>query len=211
MLYIGSHVSMSGKTMFEGSVQTTLDNGANALMIYTGAPQNTKRRPLEQMKIEEAKILMEENNIPFENVIVHAPYIMNLANMDPEKRQFAVDFLTTEIKRTAAIGAKQIVLHPGAHVKQGPKVGIEQIINGLNQVIENTKDVEDSELIEGYVQGVNCINERYISKAVCSNAAKLADEIGAAAITTLTNSGYTAFQISARRPKSNILAFQIGP
>ena len=71
--------------------------------------------------------------------------------------------------------------------------------------------VEDSDLIEGYVQGVNCINERYISKAVCSNAAKLADEIEAAAITTLTNSGYTAFQISARRPKSNILAFSDNP
>ena len=79
-----------------------------------------------------------------------------------------------------------------------------EVIKTIKSIIES---VEDSELIEGYVQGVNCINNRYISKAVCSNAAKLADEIGAAAVTTLTNSGYTAFQISARRPKSNILAF----
>ncbi|MEL4456627.1 pyruvate kinase [Lutimonas vermicola] len=83
-----------------------------------------------------------------------------------------------------------------------------EVIKAMRSIIVS---VEDSELIEGYVQGVNCINERYISKAVCSNAAKLADEIEAAAITTLTNSGYTAFQISARRPKSNILAFSDNP
>lgn len=83
-----------------------------------------------------------------------------------------------------------------------------EVINAMRSIIVS---VEDSELIEGYVQGVNCINDRYISKAVCSNAAKLADEIEASAITTLTNSGYTAFQISARRPKSNILAFSDNP
>jgi deoxyribonuclease-4 len=142
MLKIGSHVSMGGKDMLVGSVKEALSYNANAFMIYTGAPQNTKRRPLEQMKIEEAKALMEKNNIPFENVIVHAPYIMNLANIDPEKRQFAVDFLTTEIRRTASIGAKQIVLHPGAHVKQGPEIGIKHIVSGLNQVIENTKELD---------------------------------------------------------------------
>jgi deoxyribonuclease-4 len=142
MLKIGSHVSMGGKDMLVGSVKEALSYNANAFMIYTGAPQNTKRRPLEQMKIEEAKALMEKNNIPFENVIVHAPYIMNLANIDPEKRQFAVDFLTAEIKRTASIGAKQIVLHPGAHVKQGPEIGIKHIVSGLNQVIENTKELD---------------------------------------------------------------------
>ena len=79
-----------------------------------------------------------------------------------------------------------------------------EVIRAMRSIIVS---VEDSELIEGYVSSVNCINERYISKAICSNAAKLANEIEAGAITTLTNSGYTAFQISSRRPKSNILAF----
>ena len=142
MLKIGSHVSMNGKEMLLGSVKEALKYNANAFMIYTGAPQNTRRKPISEMKINEAKALMEENGLSLDNVIVHAPYVMNLANQDPEKRQFAVDFLTSEIKRTAEIGAKQIVLHPGAHVKQGPEVGIEHIINGLNQVIENTKDLD---------------------------------------------------------------------
>lgn len=139
---IGSHVSMGGKDMLVGSVKEALSYNANAFMIYTGAPQNTRRKPIEEMKIEEAKQLMDENNISFENVIVHAPYIMNLANGDPEKREFAVEFLTKEIIRTHHIGAKQIVLHPGAHVKQGADVGIQFIIEGLNKVIENTKDLD---------------------------------------------------------------------
>ena len=142
MLKIGSHVGMKGKEMFVGSVNEALSYGANSLMIYTGAPQSTRRKPTDQLRIEEARKLLEESNIPLDNVIVHAPYIMNLANPDPEKRAFAQEFLTKEIERTAAIGAKQIVLHPGAHMKDGPELGIERIVEGLNVVFENTKDLD---------------------------------------------------------------------
>lgn len=142
MIKIGSHVSMNGDEMLLGSVKEALSYGANCFMIYTGAPQNTIRRSTSSMRIQEAHALMEEHGLSLDNVIIHAPYIMNLANGDPEKRAFAVDFFTTEIKRTAAIGAKQIVLHPGAHVKQGVDQGIEYIVEGLNQVIANTKDLD---------------------------------------------------------------------
>ncbi|PAT01076.1 deoxyribonuclease IV [Candidatus Izimaplasma bacterium ZiA1] len=142
MLKIGSHVSMNGKEMLLGSVKEALSYNANAFMIYTGAPQNTRRKPIEEMRISEATKLMQENNLSFDNVIVHAPYVMNLANPDPLKQEFAVDFFTTEIIRTAKIGAKQIVLHPGAHVKEGVEVGIKNIIDGLNKVIKNTKDLD---------------------------------------------------------------------
>jgi len=133
---------MNGKEMLLGSVKEAISYNANSFMIYTGAPQNTRRKPLESLRIDEAQALMKENNLSMDNIVVHAPYVMNLANHDPEKRQFAIDFFTSEIKRTAAIGAKQIVLHPGAHVKQGPEIGINHIINGLNEVIANTKDLD---------------------------------------------------------------------
>ena len=142
MLKIGSHVSMNGKEMLIGSVKEALSYDANSFMIYTGAPQNTRRKPIDSLRIDEAKVLMADNNLSLDNVVIHAPYIMNLANGDPEKRQFAVDFFTEEIKRTAIIGAKQIVLHPGAHVKQGADIGIAHIIEGLNKVIENTKNLD---------------------------------------------------------------------
>lgn len=142
MLKLGSHVGMSGDEMLLASVKEALEYGANSFMVYTGAPQNTRRKPTSKLNIEAAHALMKEHNIPMENVIIHAPYIMNLANGDPEKRAFAVDFFTKEIERTAAIGAKQIVLHPGAHVKQGVDIGTAYIIEGLNEVIERTKDLD---------------------------------------------------------------------
>lgn len=141
-MIIGSHVGLSGKDMLLGSVKEALSYNANAFMVYTGAPQNTRRKPIESLNIEKAHELMKTHGIQKEHIIIHAPYIMNLANGDPLKREFAVDFFTEEIKRTNAIGAKQIVLHPGAHVKQGTEVGIKHIINGLNEVIERTKDLD---------------------------------------------------------------------
>lgn len=140
MIKIGSHVSLKGDKMYLGSVLEALSYQANALMVYTGAPQNTRRRPLEEMRIDEAKALMKASNIDLENVIVHAPYIMNLANPDPVKRQFGIDFLTSEIERTHQMGAKQIVLHPGSAVGSSREQAIKWIAEGVNQVIENTKD-----------------------------------------------------------------------
>lgn len=141
MLKIGSHVSLSGKDMYEGSVKEALSYGANAFMVYTGAPQNTIRKKIEDMNIEGAERLMAEAGLSFDNVVVHAPYIINLANPDPEKRQFAVDFLTSEVIRTAKMHVNQIVLHPGSAVGKDRNEALHWIAEGINQVISNTKDL----------------------------------------------------------------------
>ncbi len=142
MLKIGSHVGMKGKDMLLGSVKEALSYDANALMIYTGAPQNTRRKPIDELKIEEAKELLKENNIPLENVVIHAPYIINLANtLKPETFELAVDFLKIEIERVEAIGAKYLVLHPGAHVGAGEEEGLNQIVKGLNEVLTKDQNV----------------------------------------------------------------------
>ena len=136
MVKIGSHVSLSGKKMLLGSVEESLENGANCLMVYTGAPQNTKRRPIDEFRVDEAKELLAKNNISMDDVIIHAPYIINLANTTkPEVFELAVDFLRQEIKRVEEIGAKYIVLHPGAHVGAGEEVGLDQIVKGLDMVL----------------------------------------------------------------------------
>jgi len=139
MLIIGSHVGLSGSEMYLGSVKEALSYGANAMMVYTGAPQNTIRKPLSDMKIEEAVVYMKEHQFDIQNVVVHAPYIINLANPDPERRTFAVEFLTKEVERTSAMGVSQMVLHPGSAVGLDRNQAIEWIAEGLNQVIENTK------------------------------------------------------------------------
>ena len=138
MLKIGSHVSMSGDEMYLGSVKEALSYGANAMMIYTGAPQNTIRKKIEDLNIENALTYMKEHHFELENVVVHAPYIINLANPDPEKRAFAISFLTEEVKRTFAMGATQIVLHPGSAVGKDRDEATKWISEGVNQVILNT-------------------------------------------------------------------------
>lgn len=141
-MIIGSHVSMSGKEMLLGSVKEALSYDANTFMFYTGAPQNTRRKPIESLRIEEAKQLMSENNIDLNNVIVHAPYIINLANtIKPETYELAVNFLKEEIKRCEAMGITKMVLHPGSHVKVGEEAGLNQIIKGLNEVLTPSQSV----------------------------------------------------------------------
>lgn len=139
MLKIGSHVSMSGDDMYLGSVKEALSYEATAFMIYTGAPQNTIRKKISDLKIDEAKALMQSSGLSFDNVIVHAPYIINLANPDPEKRAFAISFLTEEVKRTDQMHVSQIVLHPGSAVGKDREEAIKWIAEGVNKVIENTK------------------------------------------------------------------------
>jgi deoxyribonuclease-4 len=140
-MIIGSHVSMSGKKMFLGSVETSIANGANALMIYTGAPQNTRRKAIEELRIKEGVALLREHN--FKDVIVHAPYIVNLGNtFKPDSFEFAVEFLKEEVKRADALGASQLVLHPGAHVGAGADAAIQSIITGLNRIISPDQQVK---------------------------------------------------------------------
>ena len=133
-MLIGSHVGMKGKDMFLGSVKEALSYGANTFMVYTGAPQNTRRKKIEELRIEEGQQLMKEEGI--DCFIVHAPYIINLANtVKKETFELAADFLKVEIERTAAMGSDTLVLHPGSHVGAGSEAGIAQIIRGLNQVL----------------------------------------------------------------------------
>lgn len=137
MLKLGCHVGMSGKEMMLGSVKDAIRFGANTFMLYTGAPQNTKRKDVSELRIEEAKTLMAENGI--EEFVVHAPYIINLANcVKQETFDIAVEFLELELARTEAMGSATLVLHPGSHVGEGVEAGVKQIAKGINSVL--TKD-----------------------------------------------------------------------
>lgn len=141
MLKIGSHVSMSGKEMLLAASKEAVSYGANTFMIYTGAPQNTRRKPIEQLNIEKGLAHMKEHGI--DEIVVHAPYIINIGNTtNVDTFSLGVSFLRSEIERTEAIGAKQLVLHPGAHVGAGIEAGIEKIIEGLNEVITTDQQVQ---------------------------------------------------------------------
>lgn len=136
-MLIGSHVSFKASKALVSSVEEALGYDANTFMLYTGAPQNTRRSEMDQGSIAAGKKLMKENEM--QDFVVHAPYIVNLGNtIKPQNFGFAIEFLRSEIVRAQELGAKQITLHPGAHVGAGPQAGINQIIKGLNEVL--TKD-----------------------------------------------------------------------
>ena len=141
-MIIGSHVSLSAPDYLLGAVKDAISYDANALMIYTGAPQNTIRKPTKDFKIEEAKELMDKYGIDIKNLIVHAPYIINLGNkVKPETREIALIFLEKEIRRVQEIGAYYLVLHPGSHVSQTVEEGIEAIIEALNLIIKENDNI----------------------------------------------------------------------
>lgn len=148
-LIIGSHVDNKAPNFVLGSVKEALSYEANALMFYTGAPQNTFRRPVNELKGEEALALLKEHNISLDNVIVHAPYIINLANtVKPDIFDVSLRVLIDEINRVDYLGYHKLVLHPGSHVNMGAEVGIAKLIEGLNLAIEATKESKVIILIE---------------------------------------------------------------
>lgn len=136
---LGCHVGMAGKEMFLASAKEAASYGANVFMLYTGAPQNTRRKDISELNIEAGWEYARQHGI--EEIVVHAPYIINLANtVKPETYELAVEFLEKEIIRTAAMRSRIMVLHPGSHVNAGVEAGIAQVIKGLNTVLNQNDD-----------------------------------------------------------------------
>lgn len=136
---LGCHVGMAGKDMFLASAREAASYGANVFMLYTGAPQNTRRKEIFELNIDAGWEYAHEHGI--NEIVVHAPYIINLANtVKPETYELAVEFLEKEIVRTAAMKSRILVLHPGSHVNAGEQAGIAQIVKGLNTVLNQNDD-----------------------------------------------------------------------
>ena len=138
-LIIGSHVSFNNKKQLLGSVEEAISYNANTFMIYTGGAQSTMRSTINNELTYEGYKLMLENNINIKNVIVHAPYIVNLANRsDKTKYDFYIDFFIKELDRCKMLGLDKIVLHPGSATTCSKEEAIENIAHGINLVYKST-------------------------------------------------------------------------
>ena len=134
-IYLGSHVSMNAPEFYLGSVKEALSYGSNTFMFYTGAPQNSIRKPLSELKIQEGRKLIKESGIDESKLIVHAPYIINAANYSkPDLYELSINTIVSELRRTHAFGAKIMVLHPGSHVGMGAENGILALAKALDTV-----------------------------------------------------------------------------
>lgn len=143
MVLLGSHVSMKGKKMLLGAAEEAVGYDSSTFMIYTGAPQNTRRKDVEEMNIEAGQAYMKENGINVSDIVVHAPYIINLGNtIKKQNYGFAVQFMKDEIKRAEALGVTQMTMHPGAHVGAGADLAIDQIAQGLNEILHEDQTLQ---------------------------------------------------------------------
>lgn len=140
-MIIGSHVSF-GEEQLYGSIKEAISYNANALMFYTGAPQNTVRKPIDDSSLKKAVDLAKENNIEFKNIVCHAPYIINLANKkDESKWDFSINFLINELKRCEKLGVDKIVVHPGSSVGITQEEGLDNISDALNTILSQNINV----------------------------------------------------------------------
>ena len=154
-MIIGSHVSF-GSEQILGSVKEAISYGANTFMFYTGAPQNTMRKEIDENLTKEAQKLMLANNIDLNNVICHAPYIINLANRkDETKWEFSKNFLEQELKRCDELGIKFLVVHPGSAVGLPKEEAIKNIWDALEDILK--KDYTCQILLETMAgKGTEC-------------------------------------------------------
>ncbi len=160
MIKLGCHVGNSGSEMLVGSVNEALSYNANSFMLYLGAPQNSFRKPLKDLRIEEFQNILKNNNIENENVVVHCAYILNLSQPDEEKRKYAIDFVINELRGTAAIGAKFLVVHPGAHMNTGVVEGCKRIADSLLRILEKTDDIDTIICLETMAgKGTECCSK----------------------------------------------------
>ncbi len=151
MLYIGSHTSYLKDKQLMGVVEESLSYGSNIFMFYTGSNQSTLRFPVNKEITKEAHELMKKNGIDKDKCIVHAPFIINLANnSDPDKYNFYINFLKQELERCIELDIKNIVLHPGSYTTLDRETGIKNIANGLNEALEN---IEGVNLLLEYMSG----------------------------------------------------------
>lgn len=186
-LIIGSHVSYKNNTQLLGSVKEALSYNANTFMFYTGAPQNTTRGVIDDNLTIEAYKLMKENNIDLEKVIVHAPYIVNLANFN--NFDFSVSFLTNEVERCNTLGVKYLVLHPGSAVNCSREEAIDNISKGLNLILDNDYNV--TILLETMAGKGNEVGRSFEELKAIIDRVKYQDKIGVCLDTChLNDAGY---------------------
>ncbi|MDC4184453.1 deoxyribonuclease IV [Mycoplasma bradburyae] len=139
--YLGCFVGAKRPDFMLEMVKTVVDYNATTFMFYSGPPQSFKRVPTTEFKLDLAKEYLKNNNLGDldDNYVVHAPYLINLANGDEVKRKRSFEFFVSELHRTYELGAKYFVLHPGSALNVDNKTqALDHLVNELNKAIAQT-------------------------------------------------------------------------
>lgn len=136
-MLLGSHLSLSSPSYYLGTATKAVSFDENCFMFYTGAPQNGIRIDTKKMMIEEGRKYLSSHNFLENKIVVHAPYIINLANLvNPETRLYGENFLIKELQRVQDFGLSLLVLHPGSALSFPKSEAIACLSEELNKVFD---------------------------------------------------------------------------
>ncbi len=130
---IGSHLSISGG--LSNAIDRAMELKLSSLQIFSGNPRGWTMKPLKQDEIDKFK--NKRSNSSIKVVVVHAPYLINIATDDKSIYNKSFNALKDDLKRTDNIGAEYYVFHPGNHKGIGTERGIENISQTLNRIIKD--------------------------------------------------------------------------
>lgn len=150
--------------------------------------------PAEEVPLIQKKLVLRAKKARIPVIIATQMMETMISSLTPTRAE------VNDVANSVMDGADAVMLSGETSVGKYPV----QVIEKMAAICRN---VEASELIQVPEDPPHIRTKRYITKAICYHAAHMANEISAKAISTLTNSGYTAFQISAWRPQSHILVF----
>ncbi len=131
MLTIGCHLSVSKG--FEAMGNDALSIGANTFQFFTRNPRGSKAKNIDIDDVGKLNKILKENK--FGKLIGHAPYTLNICSSDERTKEFALEVMEDDLRRMEYLPNNFYNLHPGNHLKQGTKIGIEMIIDALNKII----------------------------------------------------------------------------
>lgn len=133
MGYFGCHLSASGGNA--AMVKTALSIGANTFAFFTRNPRGSKAKPEDPADAAKAAAMLEENH--FGKLVAHGAYTMNLCTADADARAFAAGILEDDLRRMAALPGNFYNFHPGSHVGQGTRAGIDYIAAALKNALRH--------------------------------------------------------------------------
>jgi len=133
---IGAHVSTSGGV--HTGIDRAMEMGAEAIQIFSGAPYAWKRKNYTQAEVDAYRKKVEETGI--EPCFIHGLYLVNLASSDSALLARSRDALIGDMKAASLVGAKGVIFHIGSHMGAGYDAKLEQVVEYVQKVVENTPD-----------------------------------------------------------------------
>lgn len=131
MLNIGCHLSASKGFLHMAKEAVSIN--ANTFQFFTRNPRGFKAKELDLKDIEKYLAYIEDKN--FAPIVAHAPYTLNACSADPKIRELAKETMADDIRRMEYVPNNYYNFHPGSHVKQGVEIGIDYIVEMLNDIL----------------------------------------------------------------------------